>query len=121
MNPGKFTSNQGEQTMTETKTPQDPKAFPYNIPSPKPGEIIIFAVMTMQRSFGGGFAQGSFTRWFRVPAGAQFTRAIVWDMMIKETPEDLKGGVPIFFLAESNEFDRPAVAPVVEVESPKDA
>jgi len=117
MNPGKFTSNQGEQIMTETKTPRDLKAFPYNIPSPEPGEIIIFAVMTVQRSFGGGFAQGSFTRWFRVPAGAQFTRAIVWDMMIKETPEDLKGGVPIFFMAESNEFDRPAV----EVESPKNA
>jgi hypothetical protein len=118
MNPGKFTSNQGEQIMTET--PNDLKAFPYDIPEPGPGETIIFAVMTMQRPSGSGYTQGSFSKWFRVPAGVQFTRAIAWDMMVKAAPDVLEGGTPIFFLAESNEFDRPAVAPVVEVESQKD-
>lgn len=103
-----------------TETPRDLKAFPYDIPEPGPGETIIFAAMAMQRMRGSSIVQGSFSKWFRVPAGVQFTRAIVWDMMIKDAPDDLKGGVPIFFLAESNEFDRPAVAPVVEVESPKD-
>lgn len=93
-----------------TEAPNDLKAFPYNIPSPEPGEIIVFAVMTMQRSVGSGFAQGSFSKWFRVPAGVQFTRAIVWDMMIKDAPDSLSGGVPIFFSAESNEFDRPVPA-----------
>lgn len=98
-----------------TETPNDLKAFPYNIPSPGPGEMIVFAVMTMQRMRGSSIAQGSFSKWFRVPAGVTFTRAIVWDMMIKDAPDDLKGGVPIFFMVESNEFDRPAV------ETPKDA
>jgi hypothetical protein len=92
------------------ETPNDLKAFPYDIPNPGPGEVIIFAAMTIQRSTGSGYAMGSYSKWFRVPAGAHFTRAIVWDMMIKDAPADLKGGVPIFFMAESNEFDRPVPA-----------